>query len=187
MNWLFDSPLTIVLLGFGLIGCAAFGWVQTGRKGFLIIGVCSLLLLVGMLLVERMTITDEEAIRAMLQELARDVQQNNHAALLEHISTDAPDILAQAKNEMPRYDFREARVTRIHRIDVDAEMSPRTADTEFNVIVGGSFRQGGDVYDTTVPRWVRLQLALDPDGKWRIRGYEHAPPQEAYLDPALRD
>jgi uncharacterized transporter YbjL len=177
MTWLFEQPLAIVALGVALLVAVGVAWSATGRKELLYgLGVV-LALLVAALVVEQLVVTDREAIRATLQQIARDVQSNNHRALRRHIHSAAAELRQKADAELPRYRFTECRVTRIHRLDVNGQAQPRQAVVEFNVIASGSFRVDSFEFDDTIPRWVRLHLVREPDGRWTVTDYEHDDPQ----------
>jgi hypothetical protein len=182
MNWLFEQPLVIVIVGVLLILGLGAAWSSTGRRELLYaVGVAGMLMIAG-LIVERFTVTDREAIEATLQEIARDVQSNNHRAVLSHVYSGAPELKQKAEAELPNYRFTECRVTKIHTVDVDDSAEPRSAIIEFNVIASGSFKaEGFDVTDT-VPRWVRLHMVREKDGAWSVQNYEHDSPQRMIVN-----
>jgi hypothetical protein len=182
MSWLFEQPLVIVFLG--VAAALAFGalWSTTGRKGFLIAALAALALLVAGLVVEKLVVTDNEAIRATLQEIARDVRTNNHQALLAHIDASAPELKQKAKSELPNYKFADCRITRVNLVDVDASSEPRSAIAEFNVVATGTFRYEGTELTDTIPRWIKLQFVKDKDGRWRVIHYEHDDPQRMLMN-----
>jgi|GEM_PF-463370 len=183
MTWLFDQPLTIVLLSVGLLTGLAITWISTGHKVLLYALIGGAVIAVLLLITERFVVTDREAIEATLQQMARDVASNVPAKITQHISASAPQIQAAANTEMPKYKFDSLRITKIHRIDVKADAEPRTAVVEFNIIAKGTFGSGADVLaDATIPRWVELDLVKDPDGAWRVKDYRHAQPQQMLFE-----
>ena len=185
MIWLFESPALVALLGILLIIFMGVCWIMSGRKELLYALVACIALVAGLLVAERMITTEREAIEAKLTEIAADVQSNSVSRVLSHIHSSAPEIKAKAQAELPNYQFIEMRVTGIHLVEVNRAASPRTAVVEFNVVGSGSFKVGGDmVSETTVPRWIKLQMVKDGDGEWRVRDYDHAAPnQMLYQDP----
>jgi hypothetical protein len=179
MTWLFEQPLAIVIIGVVLLLGLGTAWSMTGRKELLYALGATLALIVVGLIVERLVITDREAIQATLLTIARDVQSNNRRAILGHVHSSATELKQRAETELANYQFTECRVTRIHLVDVNARAQPRSAVVEFNVIASGTFRQGTlEVSDTSVPRWVRLNMLRENDGRWTVESYEHAPPQQ---------
>jgi hypothetical protein len=186
MNWLFESPLTIVVIGAVLLIALGAVWSQTGRKELLYaLGATVALIVVG-LIVERLVITDREAIRQTLLQIAADVESNNLPSVVKHVYSGAPGLKQKVEAEMPNYRFTECRLTKIHTIDIDASQEPRSAVVEFNVSATGSFSQGGfSISDTQVPRWVRLHMVKETDGRWTVQDYQHAPPQQMMFNQPL--
>ena len=83
---------------------------------------------------------------------------------------------------MPNYEFTECRVTKIFTIDVDRLAEPRSAIVEFNVVASGAFKYQGEQFSGTYPRWVKLHLVREKDGRWTIQEYEHAEPTRGMLN-----
>jgi hypothetical protein len=186
MTWLYEQPLVIVLVGVAILVALGAAWSATGRKELLVaLGVALALMVVG-LVVERLVVTDREAIEATLLEIARDVQSNNQRAVARHIYSGAPALKQRAEAEMPHYRFTECRITRINAVNVDERAQPRAAIAEFNLIASGSFHEEGlEISDASVPRWVRLHMVRERDGRWAVQDYEHAPPQQMIFERPL--
>lgn len=183
MNWLWEQPLVIVLVGLSILVVLGAAWVLSGRRELLLAAAAAAVLLVVGLVVEWLVITDREAIQQTLRQIARDVQSNNLRAVTQHIAKRAPQLRQKVLAEMPRYRFDRCRITRVHRIEVDAQAQPRTARVEFNVVASGSFQEDGfEIHDAQVPRWVCLYLVREENGRWTVEEYEHAPPQQMLLD-----
>lgn len=178
MNWIFDQPQYIVLLGLALLLALGAAWSATGRKELVYAIGVTFALLVGGIILERVVVTHREAIQVTLQQIARDVQSNSLPNLTRHIATSAPQFKQKAEAEMPNYRFSECRVTKIHDIKVDERGKPVKAVVDFNVIASGTFKEAGMEVTSTIPRWVRLKMVREGDGRWTVEGYEHAPPQQ---------
>ena len=188
MNWIFEQPITIVLLSVGVLTGLAISWIMSGHKALLYALIGGALVAVLLLIVERVVVTDREAIEATLVQMARDVASNDPKKITQHISPSAPSVLAEANTEMPKYKFESLRITKIHKIDVQEETEPRTALVEFNIVAKGTFGAGADVLaDATIPRWVELDLIKDPDGAWRVKGYRHDAPQRMIFEDKILD
>jgi len=188
MNWLFEQPIVIVIFGVAVVLALAGAWSATGRRELLYgVGAALALLLAG-LVVERLVVTDREAIRQTLVHIARDVQSNNRRSVVAHIASSAPSLKKKAEAELPNYQFTECRVTKVHSIDVSTQATPPTAIVRFNVVASGSFRYGGfEVSDSQVPRWIELQIVKEKDGRWTVEDYSHAPPQQMLFDRSLSE
>jgi len=181
MNWLFEQPLIIVFLGVALILGLGAAWSASGRNELLYTAATALALLIVGLVVERLVVTDREAVRATVLQIARDVQSNNRRAVKQHISSTAPQLKQKAEAEMPNYQFTECRVTRIHLVDVDRYVEPRSAMVELNLIVSGTFQHSGFEAEGTFPRWVKLHMLREKDGRWTVADYEHDDPQRMIM------
>jgi hypothetical protein len=182
MSWLFENELLIVFVGVAVLLALGAAWSTGGRKELLYAAGAALALLIAALIIEHFVVTDSEAIRATLAEIARDVKNNDHGALRRHIHPTATALRQKADAELPRYKFTECRVTKIHLIDVDDLAEPRSAVAEFNIIVSGTFEYEGLTADGTYPRWVKLHLLRDQDNRWRVVDYEHDNPQQMIMN-----
>ena len=169
VQFLFASPVTIGVVGLCLAGLAGFIWTQTGHKIAAITAVICIVLTLGLIAVSSQVETEEERITRMLHDVADGLQRNDHAFVLSHLHPQAAATAQRAKTELPRYNFSEARVTRIKSITVDATLQPPTAVVEMNVIVALA-TEGTNV---RVPRFVKLYLSKSGD-RWLVRDYEHA-------------
>jgi len=178
--WFFESPLTIVALGVAIIFAIGAAWTATGRQELLYALAAAIMLLFAGLITERLVVTDREQIRATLQEIARDVKNNDHRRILGHIHSSATAIKQKAQAEMPKYKFTDFRITKIHSIDVDRSAAPLSAVVELNVVGGGTFHEQGLQMDH-VARWVKLHLLKEKDGRWTVAEYEHDDPQRMIM------
>ena len=183
MTWLFEQPLIIVVLGMLLILALGAAWSSSGRKELLFAMGAALALLVAGLIVERVVITDREAIDATLDQIARDVKNNNRKALIRHIHSGATKLRQRAEAELPNYEFTDCRITKVFSRDIDRTAEPRSAIVEFNVIVSGSFTyEGLSFSDTNILRWVKLHLVREKDGRWTVQEFDHDDPQRGFLN-----
>ncbi|HEY2414743.1 MAG TPA: hypothetical protein VGI40_21035 [Pirellulaceae bacterium] len=178
--WLLESPYTIVALGVALIFAIGAAWTATGRQELLYALAAAIVLLFAGLLTERLIVTDREQIRATLQEIARDVKNNDHRRIISHIHSSATAIKQKAQAELPKYHFTEFRITKIHSIDVDRSADPPSAVVELNVVGGITIRDQGFESDH-VARWVKLHLLKEKDGRWTVADYEHDDPQRMIM------
>lgn len=182
MNWLFEQPVVIVMIGVGLILALGAAWTTSGRNELLYAMGAAIVLLIAGLITERLVVTDREAIRQTLVEIAHDVQANDRQAVVRHVHSSAPQLKQKALAELPHYQFTECRVTRVHLIDIDSHAEPRSAMVEFNVIATGTFSQAGLEATGTFPRWIKLHMLREKDGRWTVADYEHAEPQRMIMN-----
>jgi hypothetical protein len=183
--WILDNEYNPFLLAF--LGCAAclgafVAWIMTGRKEAIYAGAGLLVIFIGLIITERMNISDREAIQAQLVQTARDLEANNYAAVYGFIHPKSNDMLLQAQSELPGYRFDECRITKIYQTKIDEKANPKTAVVEFNIIAKGTFKQASDSYPGQIPRFIRLNLEKDQDGKWKATNYFHDSPEQAIME-----
>jgi hypothetical protein len=180
MNWLFEQPLIIVACGVALVLGLGAAWSASGRNELLYAAVAALVLMIAGLVAERLVITDREAIRASVLQMARDAQNNDRQAMMQHIYSGAPELRKRVDAELAKYRFTECRITKIHLIDVDAQAEPRSAIVQFNVIGSGGLRDGSMELDH-VAQWVQLHLLREKEGRWTVAEYELDAPQRMIM------
>jgi hypothetical protein len=168
VQFVLESPIIIGICGLCAAGLAGFFWTQSGHKAAVWIAIVLLILTLGLIALSVQIETDQEKITHMLHDVAGALQRNDRDYVLSHIHPNASATVQRAKSELPRYNFTEARVTRIKAITIDDLSKPVTAVAEFNVFVALAV----DGYSGQAPRFVKIYLAKK-DGRWLVRDYEH--------------
>lgn len=170
-QFFFESPLLIGLIGCIVTGIAGLIWVNTMQRLALQIAGVSLATTVVLVLTNLNVVTDRERIEVMLYQVAEAIQNNDHAKVYQAIHPSATNTVLQAKVELPKWSFTEARVTGISSISVDRGSKPATAIAQFNVRVVVTLR--GDKLD--IPRFVKIYLE-ELNSQWLVKNYEHHEP-----------
>lgn len=183
MNWLFESPMTIVLIAIAIGVFLGIAWVQTGRNAFLysIGGVVALAIV--LLIVEKSIETDAEKVRKLVVQIAADVQSNDPQRVVQHIVSTRPELKRQAEREMKNYQFSNVTIGKIHQVQERPDKQPPQVVIDFNVTVGGTFGGGYGVSGDGFRRWIRLTFWKDTDGEWRIADYHHDDPTAFVRQP----
>jgi hypothetical protein len=182
MNGLWEQPVTIGLVGIVALGLLAAVWSQTGNNRWLWGMVVVLIATVALIVTERLVVTDQEALRGTVVQLARDVAKNDRQLLYPYIHSAATALRQKADGELPSYEFSECVITKIYDVRVNDAAKPKEATVEFMVRVSGSFSYHGDGASGTFLRLVKLYFTQEADGRWRIRDYEHSEPQQAWFE-----
>ena len=185
MSWLLEEPLYVLVIGF--VTCALLGgfWLQTGYRPLATAIVAVVGLTFALVLLERTVETDREKIEAMLQQAARDVEQNDLIAVLRLVHPSAKSIHQQATVEFSRWEFHRVSVKQNLEIAIQGDQQPRTATATFNVVVVLSARSGltrepaGSRKERRVPQYITLKLQQVKDS-WRIVQFDYQPPQVGY-------
>ncbi len=176
-SFLFESPLWIGLGGSFVSLIAGFFWSQTGNKPSAYASLGLAIATIALVVVNIQVETPREQIASLLDEIAGHLEANNREAIYSFIHPAAAPAVQQARQELPRFEFSKAKVTRIKNIAVQNDASPPSCLAEFNVAVelttqGQKFR---------VPRFVRVYFAKQGD-QWLVRDYEHYEPTAGFRE-----
>jgi hypothetical protein len=182
MSMFYDQPVWIVVFGIISVAILAVIWAQTGRNGWLYAAGGVFALTLALLGLERYLVSDTEALRATVRQIAADVAKNNPQLVYPHLHSAATGLRQKADAEIPNYEFTECTVTRVYVLEVDETKSPLEGRVEFMVRVSGSFSYQGAGANGTFLRYVTLFFGKEADGKWRIKDYQHRDPQTAWLN-----
>lgn len=164
----FEGPIWIGLCGVFVVVVAAYFWTQTGNKPALYTAAAAGLLTLILVMVNIQVVTQREELRDIMRDIATNLEQNNHDAVIAYIHPNAQPVVQRAKSELNNYEFSRAKITRIKDIIVNNNSQPPTAIAEFNVVVEIS----GQGHKLTVPRFIKAYL-MQKDGKWLVNDYEH--------------
>jgi hypothetical protein len=147
------------------------------RRGWLITTMVAVVVLaVGLIVFEQLSVTDNEQLRWQVRQMARAVQRNDVEGLLGHIHPRSV-AYATARTEMPQYTFRRCHVTGVRRVAIEADSDPPRAQVEFIVYVSVDATRSPYNYDGHVYRKVMLDMEKQADGRWLMTHYFHTEPQ----------
>ena len=180
MTQLLENPLPTVM--FGILAAAIIGglWMRVGRIWLLYLLGAVIALTVGLVLLEKWVETYREQVECPAERDAC-LEANDLPAVLDFIHTRETEIRNRVQREFPGYHFREVKVARNLEIVVNEMVDPPQAEATFNVIARGDFA-GGTIQNQPVVRFVRLDLELEDDGKWRVIDYHHSNPRDAFME-----
>ena len=173
MDIFFQNPVYVVLGGFLLLVIIFYFWTQTRFSWLLYVMGTVLLAAIGLIVLERLIVTDEEAIKQTLAELSGNVERNDIEGSLAFFSPSMIDVQTRARNEMPSYHFQSCRITQYKEI-ADIGSSDQKLVT-FNVYVDVTAPSFHNFKGKTL-REVTLTLERDESGEWKIVDYAHRMP-----------
>lgn len=169
-DFIAETPFHSIMIG--LIATFAFGllWITSKRSIFAGLAACSLFLMVGAIVVERVIVTDKEKVSEMLDQLADAVRTNNEAELLSKISDRAPEVEESARSHLNHWEIDYCSITWKEDAAIDASASPPETNVRFSAFIrahenGEGGLEGGDVVG------VKLRLQKEADGEWRVVDY----------------
>ena len=168
-----EQPILLsVLLGLMAAGCL-YGWLQSGRRSAAVAGLVLLALIPIGWLVSHYWETDRERITELLHTTAAAVQRNEFQAVYDVIHPDLQSVRRRAEAELPQYEFDEAKITSIRKIEPILGAEPPEMDVDLNVSVTVTHR-GGSLAETKLPR--RLMLRMQKVGeRLFVIDYTHQP------------
>ncbi len=169
MIWVIEQPLYLIILGLVAVVGFGFGWMQTGYRALLYLAVGSAICAGGLLLLERLVVTDAEEVESVLHQIAGDIERNDLPAVLAAIHPDAVQTRQRAEAEFPNYEIDYVDIKSNLKVDVDDDAVPPKAMATFNVMVKGRERSFGPF---TVPRFVEVTL-VKVDDRWLALDYRH--------------
>jgi hypothetical protein len=170
VNWLLGQPFVVLAAGVAVVIVLYGVLQQTGKRWVLFVMLAAALLTAGLVVLERMIVTPEEAVKATLYAVARDVQRNDIDAVVSHISRRAPDIQQLARTQLQPVTMEEVKVKRISQLVAQPTGRPPTASAVVQVLAvrgdrSGTFQHRRGVFEFRVD-------FVEEDGWWRIRHYE---------------
>ena len=164
------SSLLLALIAMAMI----FGWMQTGKKAVLLVGLALLLLIPVTFAVAASWVTDRELISDAIYRTADAVANNDIEGALQVIEPVQRARIEAARADLMRFHFDEARVNKLRTIDILADNDPPQAEVDMSVTVAVS-DQRGQFRNMRVPRRVILQFRKSASGDWLVYDYNHMP------------
>ncbi|MBU4271928.1 MAG: hypothetical protein KKE86_16330 [Planctomycetes bacterium] len=168
MTFFLESPWPVLFIGIAVEAGLAMALLRTGQGKLL-----WWMLLVGVLTlagfgIERLVVTDREAVTNTLDAAAAAVEDNDLERLLGCISPSAQRPRNDSRMVLDRFDVDKAI---IHNLEIDFNRltSPPTAHAHFQAIGTGRDRKGQIPYNTYTQRVV-VNLRLEGD-RWLVTGY----------------
>jgi hypothetical protein len=166
---LLESPWPILLIGIAVEAVLAVALLRTGQGKVLwaMLGVGALVL-TG-LLIERLVVTEREAVEHTLDAAIDAVEANDINRLLECISPKAEPIRAAARMVLGRVEVRMARMTGLE-ITINRLTNPHTAKAKFRAIGSGRDRKG-ELPSQGFSEVVTVELRPE-GGRWLVFDYK---------------
>jgi 4-amino-4-deoxy-L-arabinose transferase-like glycosyltransferase len=169
-----EQPLMMAILLGAIAAAAIFGWMQTGKKEALWVGLALLALIPISWYVSVSWVTDREQIREAIYSTAQAVKENDLDRAIEVIEPSQRALIATARADLSRFHFSEARVNQLRSIEMVEGSEPPEAEVDLSVKVVVSDRRG-QVSDFPVLRRVILKFRKSADGNWYVYNYNHMP------------
>jgi len=176
MTFLLESPWPVLFVGIAVEAALAVALLRTGQGRLLWAMLAAAALTLTGFGIERLVVTDREAVTNTLDAAAEAVEDDDIERLLDCIDPSAQRPRSDARWVLSRFDVEKA-IIRNLKIDINRLTSPPTANAHFQAIGNGRDRKGEIPYRTYGER-VIVKLRLE-GGRWLVTGYsiEHVLPQ----------
>lgn len=177
MSILLENPFVIIVSALVVLLIVYYFWTQTRLRWILHLMVAIALVAIGLVIIERMVVTDREAIKTTLTDLAERVEANDVDGALSYFSQSAKATRDHAAREMPGYKFTTCRIVSYQEFAPKTDTGLKTCDVTFTVFVdveAPSFHG----FKGRAGRTVTLKLQKEPSGAWKVLNYSHYDPRE---------
>lgn len=176
MIWITENPFPAIMIGMLVIGSAfTFGWILHDRR-LIVVGVISIFLTLGAVVVERLIVTDREQVQQTVHLMAREVRQNDLEGLLSYVAEDQGNARLvnarkQFNNIMPKVTFFGCRLANLV-VTVNGD----TAEATFVAFVNVETELYGNVKGPGSRRCL-LKFEKGEDGRWLAVFFDHQGPE----------
>ncbi len=169
-----EQPLLMAILLGAMATAALLGWVQTGKKQTLWIGLVLVALIPISWYISVLWVTDREQIREAIHRTAQAVKDNDFDRAVQIIEPGRHALITTAKADLSRFRFTEARVNQFRSIEMVQGSHPPEAQVDLSAkaVVSDT---GGRIKDYPVLRRVVLRFRKSADGNWYVYDYNQFP------------
>lgn len=178
---LFENPILVGVIGTIVFSMSVFGWLQTGnpwagRAAAIFVGITAFLIWLNIWIE-----TDRESVRAMLMDAASEVEQNQIEKLKGRVHPEATERVHQSMSQLPGFKFDQAKITKIHSIELSEAGVRKVAFVRMNVIAEAESKmRSAEGMRSKLAAWLQLELE-HMDGEWRVVDCERHGPQHEFL------
>ena len=180
MTWFIESPWPSVALGVGLELILAIALVRSGRGIIIAAMVGVLALTAGLVVLERVVVTETEQVEDTLDEIATALTTNEPSTVLALFSDKSPR-RAEVQSTLSRVRVSEAKVLG----DLEVRLNQLTNPPSANAYFTGRVRLKGN--RETIPYEVvirKFKVTLHKEGdRYRIFNYEDDDPRTGARRP----
>lgn len=178
---LFENPILVGLIGTIVFCMSIFGWLQTGNPWAGRAAIALALMTVFFVWLNVWIETDRESVQAMLFEAATEVEQNQIQKLKLRVHPEATERVHQSMAQLPSFQFNQAKITKIHAVDLSEAGARKVAFVRMNVIAEAESKTGSaQGVRGKLAAWLQLELE-QIDGKWCVVDCERNGPQHEFL------
>jgi hypothetical protein len=164
-----ESPWPILFIGIAVEAVLGMMLMQSGRGKYLVAMIgAAVVVLIG-LVVERLVVTDREAVEQTLDAAVVAVRNNNLNGLLDCIDPKAQEPRDLSRWVLNRCEVQEGHISDL-QITVNRLTNPPRAEAKFLAVGKGRDRMGEFPHEAFAQRVV-VQLQLQGN-RWLVTGYK---------------
>ncbi len=179
---LFENVWLIGAIGLFLTILTTYGWLQTGNSIAMRAAMGMFAATILLMLLSRWVVTDREVVRALVLQIADELEVNDVSKVRSHIHSEASETVVDAMRQLPSVKFSVANVKTIHGIDFKKTTTSTRAEVRMNVFV--EVERNG--LRANIPRWISVSFEKDRD-RWLVVDFSEREPQHEFLtDDAKR-
>lgn len=174
-----EQPLTIAFVGIVIGMILLGGLIQTGRKSLLYGAIAAFLCTLGLVVLERVTITPREQVKATLTVIAHDLEQNDVEAIVDHVSPENEKLRGEARRRMGDIEITDVDIKRNLKVQLYEQHGSDYAEARFNCVIRFNVPRASSMgfdADQTLPQFFVVRFRNE-EGHWRIRDYEMQDPR----------
>jgi hypothetical protein len=168
MDFFFENPWRLLLIGVAVEAVLVFLLFQTGRGKILWAIIAVAILTAAALIVERLVVTDREAVEMTLDAAVAAVEADNEKQLLACIAPSAKSPQEDARWVLKNIKVEEAHLSGLE-VTVNRATRPPTAEAKFSAF-GFASLKNGLVSQEGYKRHVTVRLRQQGD-RWLVEDY----------------
>ncbi len=170
--------------GIGAIGCLSailllIAMVQTGKFAWLLAAIGTIVITLLLMVHEVTTVTVREEIASVLFTIATDLETNDPARMLRHVSASALDLQQHVRKLAPLVSIHRATVKSNLTVQPDKPQMPSQSTARFNAVLVLSEKRSG-LQNQLCPFLFVVDFVRE-EGEWKVIRYQrHDPRGEAF-------
>ena len=150
--------------------------LEAAVRRFAIGMIVAVLLSASGVILEQLVVTEAEKVTSTIHTIAKDMQTNDVAAVLAHISAGKTELRAYAESVLKRVRVEKVSIKRNLKVVVPSSGAPSTAIAKFNAVARLEDKTS-TFGKQTVPRFITLHLSKEGEN-WRVTDFKEDMPQK---------
>ena len=173
ISWFTENSIAPLITGV-LLAITFFALAFSFRdKVMFYIGLVVALTTAATVITESLIVTDQEAVREVVYQLADCVRSNDSAGVIGYVKKGEELLTKDIRQNMAMLDIETCNVLGFVSFSATEDGKPQTANIDFSVWGNGQYGRSGRF---TGRRRVTLDLEKDKEGNWKVINYDHFDP-----------